>query len=224
MKKKIKVNITTTVKPKNVKSNKPMLVNIILDETGSMGIRKQETISAFNEYVNSLKKLKVNVSISLTKFNSEKVEIVYADKALKDIQLLDDKTYQPDCLTPLYDAVGKTINTIEKKEIKNKSVLVVIITDGQENASKEYKQKQIFDMITDKQKKYGWTFIFMGVDQDAWAASQTIGVLYANTLSVDKNNIKGAMRYTAGATRSYASSKQRAGGMSSTSFFKKQKI
>lgn len=222
--KKVSVKITTMVKPKGFKTNRPMMVSIVLDETGSMSSRIPETISGFNEYVGDLKKLKVPVSVTLTKFNSKKVEVVYADKLIKDVPELNNDTYRPDELTPLYDAVGKTITEIDKKKLGKKTVLVVIMTDGQENASKEYNQKKIFDLISEKQKKDGWTFVFMGADQDAWKAGQSIGVLYANTLSFDGNNVKGAMKAAARATMSYAQSSARAGGTMHKSFFKKQRI
>jgi hypothetical protein len=222
-KKKVSMKIKTTVKPKGLKTNRPMMVSIVLDETGSMSSRISETISGFNEYVGDLKKLKVPVSVTLTKFNSKKVEVVYADKPLKDVPELNKDTYQPNELTPLYDAVGKTITEIDKKKLGKKTVLVVIMTDGAENASKEYNQKKIFDLISEKQKKEGWTFVFMGADQDAWLAGQAIGILYANTLSFDGNNVKGAMKTAARATMSYAQSSARAGGMSHKSFFNQKK-
>jgi hypothetical protein len=222
--KKVSVKIAVTVKPKGLKTDRPMMVSIVLDETGSMSGRIPETISGFNEYVGDLKKLKVPVSVTLTKFNSKKVEVVYADKLIKDVPLLNKDTYLPNELTPLYDAIGKTISEISKQELGKKTVLVVIITDGEENASKEYDQKKIFDLISEKQKKDGWTFVFMGADQDAWLAGRAIGVLYANTLSFDGKNVKGAMKTAARATMGYANSSARAGGMSHKSFFKKQKI
>ena len=222
--KKVSMKITTTVKPKGLKTNRPMMVSIVLDETGSMSSRIAETISGFNEYVGDLKKLKVPVSVTLTKFNSKKVEVVYADKPIKGVPELNKDTYRPNELTPLYDAVGKTITEIDKKKLGKKTVLVVIMTDGEENASKEYNQKKIFDLISEKQKKDGWTFVFMGADQDAWLAGQAIGILYANTLSFDGNNVKGAMKTAARATMGYAQSSARAGGMSHKSFFKKQRI
>jgi len=201
------------------KKNKPMMVSIVLDETGSMMCRKEETISAFNEYVSSLKKLKHPVSITLTKFNSSRVEVIYTDKDLKDVPMLNNETYHPDLLTPLYDAVGKTINAIDLKKVdKDKSVLIVILTDGQENASKEYNQQKVFNLIKGKQAK-GWTFVFMGADQDAWLASSVLGISKGNTMSFSGKDMKGAMRRTASSTVLYATSSMRAGGMSSTNFF-----
>ena len=207
-----------------LKTDKPMMVSIVLDETGSMSVRIPETISGFNEYIGGLKRLKAPVSVTLTKFNSKKIEVIYADKLIKDVPLLDRDTYSPNELTPLYDAVGKTISAIEQKKFGKKTVLVVIITDGQENASKEYNRGQIFNMVTEKQRKNGWTFVFMGADQDAWLAGQVMGIVKANTLSFAGNNMRGAMKTAAGATTCYASSKARAGGISYKSFFKKQRI
>lgn len=206
-------------KPVIKKSNKPMMVSVVLDETGSMACRKTETISAFNEYIGSLKQLKHPVSVSLTKFNSARVSVVYTDTDIKNVPLLSNESYNPDQLTPLYDAIGKTINAIDLKKIqKDKSVLIVILTDGQENASKEYDQKKVFALIKAKQAK-GWTFVFMGADQDAWLASSVLGISKGNTMSFSGKDMKGAMRATASSTVLYATSSMRAGGMSSTNFF-----
>jgi hypothetical protein len=200
---------------------KPMMVSIILDETGSMMVRKTETICAFNEYIGSLKQFKYPVSVTLTKFNSTKVEVVYTDTDIQKVPELNNETYRPDELTPLYDAIGLTINTLYsgKQVDKNKSVLIVILTDGQENASKTYTQQEIFDLIKTKKEK-GWTFVFMGADQDAWVASSKLGIVKGNTLSFSGKDIKGAMRRTAASTVLYASSSARAGGMSSSNFFR----
>lgn len=211
-------------KPSSKKTNipsttKPMIVSIVLDETGSMGVIKDKTISAFNEYVGELKKIKHPVSVSLTKFNSERTEIVYNDKSVKDVALLDAKSYVPNSLTPLYDAVGKTISAVEKVDSKKKSILVVVITDGQENASKEYKREDIFKQITKHQKDDGWTFVFLGADQDAWAAGEKMGLYAGNVMSFASTDIKDTMRRTARATMSYAMSSNRMTGGSTVNFF-----
>lgn len=204
---------------KKVSTTKPMMVSIVLDETGSMSVRHDQTISAFNEYVGSLKTTNVPVSVTLTKFNTDKVEVSYTDKALKDVPLLSKETYKPTACTNLYDAVGKTINEINSRNVeKDKSVLVVIITDGEENSSKEYTQQKVFDLIKEKQGK-GWTFVFMGADQDAWVASSGLGIARGNTMSFSGTNVKGAMKNLSTSTVMYASSSARAGGMSSSSFF-----
>lgn len=155
-------------------------VNIVLDETGSMSSCKEATISGFNEYIQTLKNdKKGKILVSLTKFNSGNTEVVYTDKPLSDVQNLTDKTYQPNNGTPLYDAIGKAIAAL--KNTKHE-VLFVIITDGEENASVEYKLDGIKKMITEKEKG-GWRFTYLGANQDAWQVGMSMGMHAGNTIN-----------------------------------------
>jgi hypothetical protein len=196
---------------------KKVLVSFILDETGSMDCVKSQTISGFNEYIDTLKKSKdsENILFTLTKFNSEKIEVVSDGVGLSEVLVLDNKNYKPQALTPLYDAIAETIHSLEKKlKGKKQSALVVIQTDGEENASKEFIRDGIFKMI-DEKKKLGWTFAFLGADQDAWLASQKLGILAGNTMSYNSTNTIGTLRGMASATAAYVSS----GGNQTENYF-----
>jgi hypothetical protein len=187
--------------------SKKMYVCFILDETGSMNEVKAATISGFNEYIEGLKadETASGVLFSLTKFNSNKHEIVYSNVPLSFVAKLSDRNYRPESMTPLYDAIGKTIASMSGLEGKKQHVLFIIQTDGLENDSKEYTQKHIFDLIKEKKEK-GWTFVFLGADQDAYAASSKIGISYGNTMSYDSVNTKDTIAYAAvNLTRSYTS-------------------
>jgi hypothetical protein len=170
---------------------KKATVCLVLDETGSMTTIRDQTISGYNEYKNGLK----NVLFTLVKFNSSKVEMVHDGTPIKDVPDLTRETYTPSDLTPLYDAVGKTITGL-----KGKKGILVILTDGQENASVEYSQKQIFDMVTEM-KEQGWQVVFLGADQDAWAASQVMGIDRGNTMSFVKGKTMQTFRALASATK-----------------------
>jgi len=185
---------------------KKVAVSFILDETGSMSVVKDQTISGFNEYIQTLQKDKSAKSMrfTLTKFNSEKREIVHDGVKLEDVELLTPESYQPAAVTPLYDAIGVTINAVGKKLKKNSaSPLVIIQTDGQENASKEYTREMIFDLIKEKTDA-GWTFVFLGADQDAYAASATIGITMGNTLSYASSDTSETLKQAARGTVAYA--------------------
>ncbi len=175
--------------------NNKTIVNFLLDETGSMTSVKDATISGFNEYVKTLQKEKGKITMSLTKFNSTKVEVVYTDKDIKQIEELNNKTYMPDNLTPLYDAIGKTINEVKTKLEKQKDkpkVLFIIMTDGLENASKEYTQIEINKLIKEGENNK-WTFIYLGADHDSWTQAQKFGIARGNTMDFDKTKIKAMM-------------------------------
>jgi len=154
-------------------------VSFILDETGSMKSVYQQTISGFNEYLNALKQNPKGVHFTLTQFNSEKVELVHDSVKLKTVPELTTATYRPNNMTPLYDAIGRTIDAIGRDK---ENVIIVIQTDGYENASKEYTRQMIYDLVKRKQED-GWTFVFLGADIDAYGAAMDIGVITSNTLN-----------------------------------------
>jgi hypothetical protein len=184
-------------------------INFVLDETGSMLICKEATISGFNEYIDTLKNdKKVKYTMTLTRFNSAKIHIDYVNKRLEDVPQLTEDTYKPDNLTPLYDAIGQTISKVEKEKVSPKDVLFVIMTDGQENASKEYEQKTIFSLIKEKTSK-GWTFAFLGANQDAYVEAGRIGVLAGNAVLYSKKDTRQTFARAANATSSWASNSGR---------------
>lgn len=185
-------------------------VSFILDETGSMEICRDTAISSFNEYLSDLKKKEEKIKFTLTKFNSEKTEIVCSAVDVKHVAPLTKKTYEPNHWTPLYDAIGRTINSLDGKD----KALVVILTDGLENASKEYTQKMITDLIEKKQAK-GWTFIYLGANQDAWAVGMSMGVPRGNTLTFDYSTVAVTLNGLSCATQNYVST----GGTQTSNFF-----
>jgi len=155
----------------NKMSKNKISIFFVLDETGSMAGCIQQTISGFNEYLNTLKEdKKSKYKLSLLKFNSGGLTQVCDDMPLKRVPELSLDNYRPANMTPLYDAIGHGINLMNSK----RKVLFVIMTDGEENCSKEYDRSDIFKLVAN-QKKAGWQFAFLGADQDAWIAGGKIG-------------------------------------------------
>lgn len=158
--------------------NKKVNVHFILDKSGSMLDVQSATISGFNEYIATLKKDKKNdYNMTLTLFDAV-VQEKYKKEALKKIEQLDQKSYAPDGMTALYDAVCQTLKGIKEDKEKN---LVVIMTDGEENSSKEYTEKNFQDLVGELKDKKNWTFVFLGANQDSW--------LKAGKWGFDKNNV-----------------------------------
>lgn len=164
------------------------IVNFILDESGSMNAIKKQTIDGFNEYINGLKKQKANVLFTLTTFETGRIEQKFIAKPIKEVEPLTDKTYNPGGGTPLYDAAVTTMEKVaaevEKME-ETPAVLVVMMTDGEENASTEYDEHCLKDLIQELEKKGNYTFVYMGANQDAWANAQKFGISKGNTYSWD---------------------------------------
>lgn len=189
-------------------------IYFILDESGSMGTRQSATISGFNEYLENIQKDPnlEKAKFSLIKFNARFFDVVVNEK-LKNVPPLTGATYSPGGMTALYDAVAHVLSYAETNVKDTHRVLVVILTDGEENSSKEHTRQQIFDMIKRFEKKGNYTFVFLGCDQDVWAEGGKIGMEKGNVKAFDPNDIKSAYQALTGATRSYA------GGQSARSSF-----
>lgn len=179
------------------------MVSLVLDETGSMVSHQTETVSGFNAYVKELKEKGGNIAFTLTRFNALKTVTPYEGTPIKDVAELKD--YRPDSWTPLYDAIGKTITSLDRalqKRTDKPAVLFVVMTDGEENASKEFSGIQIRDLIKTREAA-GWDFVYLGADHDAWNQAGGLGFGRANTVSYDKDNTVQVMTRMSGQTMSY---------------------
>lgn len=151
------------------------LVAFLLDRTGSMASVINETIGGFNGYLDELLKKPESrdIRFHFTMFDSIAVDCVHDCVPLKDVARLSRETYQPRASTPLYDAIGKTVRAIESKA-KDSKVLFVCLTDGEENCSSEWNDKTVKELIKSKEDKDKWTFSYIGVGPDAWAANERL--------------------------------------------------
>lgn len=161
------------------------IVNFILDKSGSMGSIKNDVIGGFNSYIEELKKGKASKDtlFTLTLFDTESIETPYLLTPIKAVNKLTHDSYRPNGGTPLYDAAVDTIEQIAERveEMKEKtSVVVTIMTDGEENSSYKHNQKCLKDLIKKLEKKGNWTFTFMGANQDAWAKASSFGIAAGN--------------------------------------------
>lgn len=163
----------------NMLDKKNVLVNFILDKSGSMQGIKDATISGVNEYINNLKRDEtINYSFSLTLFD-ENVIKVHINAPLSSVTDLTADEYKPDGMTALYDAVCQTINNV--RDVNYDKILTVIMTDGQENSSHEYTQANLKEKIDKLNKTEKWTFVFLGANQDAWLTAKAFGIGQMNT-------------------------------------------
>jgi len=155
-----------------MKKKKFNKIVFLLDETGSMDSIKTDTIGGFNTFLEKQQKHDKEMKFTLTLFNSSKIEKRYKNEPIKNVEKLNEKNYQPGYLTPLYDAIGKTITKLKNK----KNVLFIILTDGEENDSKEYNKESITKLIKEKEEKYNWKFLFLGVGIDGFAEASKMGL------------------------------------------------
>lgn len=156
---------------------------IILDKSGSMESIRKAAIDGYNETLGSIKAAQLKHIetqehyISLVAFCGCGVDMIYDCTPIKDAEQLTKDKYFPCCMTPLYDAIGKSIQTLVKKtaDIEDAAVLVTIITDGMENASQEWTGKAIKSLI-DERKEEGWMFSYIGADHDVESVAASISI------------------------------------------------
>lgn len=147
---------------------------IILDKSGSMENIRQAAIDGFNETLHGIMRAQEKYAdtqehyVSLVAFCSCEMKLIYDKTPIVQAHPLLQEDYQPCCCTPLYDAMGFTINSMRKyvQNIMDAVVVVTIITDGYENASREYNARNIKTLV-EQLKTEGWSFTYMGANQDA---------------------------------------------------------
>ena len=153
----------------------------ILDRSGSMSGIEEDTIGGFNSFIKSHKKNK-NTKVTTVLFDDQ-YEVLYERKNITEVKKLTPKEYYVRGCTALMDAIGKTINSLDKK-IKNNKVLFVITTDGLENASHEYDKEKIRKLI---KKHSNWEFIYIGANIDSYSEASSIGIRTSNTANYKKS-------------------------------------
>ena len=167
-------------------------ITIILDRSGSMNSVKSDTIGGFNSFLSEQQNVEGEASLSLVQFDDQ-YEIVYLDKDINSAGKLTDATFQPRGMTALLDAIGRTINSVGQRlsslpeTERPDKVLFVIMTDGFENASKEFNAAKISEMINHQRNVYKWEFMFIGANQDAVLSAKEIGIPAFAALSYAAN-------------------------------------
>ena len=153
----------------------------ILDRSGSMSNLVSDTIGGYNSLIEKQKKEPGEASVTTVLFDDE-YEVVCDNIDIHKVEPMTDKVYYARGMTALLDAVGKTINMVSTRQ-KNAvesavpaKTVVVIMTDGMENASHEYTLANVKKLIELQQKEYGWEFLFMGANIDAVKAAGGMGI------------------------------------------------
>ena len=171
------------VKPKE-QEDRTILINFVLDKSGSMSSIRDATISGFNEFLGDQQREGGEARMTLTLFDTRFYTAAEA-VPVREMPALDHETYVPNGCTALYDAIGYAMRITDEYVSKHNpdQVLFVIMTDGQENSSQEFDQRRVFDMIRDRQHNAEYEFIYLGANQDAYVASQKIGVAAGHALT-----------------------------------------
>lgn len=159
------------------------MICLILDRSGSMAGREADVIGGVNTFLDEQKKLPDPASIAMVRFDSGGVERFRPMQALAEAQHITAEDYQPRGGTPLLDAIGKTLAELENdwKAEQPERAILVIVTDGQENESREYSKKQIKEMIESRQASGKWAIVYLAANVDAFAEAGSLGVSMLNT-------------------------------------------
>jgi len=187
-KKKLITTVTTTVIEEiiNDPTNEKTHLICILDTSGSMISIMSDSIGGFNTFLKKQKELPDKATITVALFDDQ-YKLVYDNVDIKNAEELTEKIWFPRGSTALYDAIGKTINNEKQNFIrlgneKPAKVLVCIVTDGEENASKEYRLEDIKKLIKICEND-NWNFIYLAANQDAFEVGSGFGISMNNTFT-----------------------------------------
>ncbi len=176
-------------------------IAVILDRTGSMEAIRDDTIGGFNAFLQQQKAEPGFATLTLVQFDSQDpYEVIHRFKPIAEVPELTRETYVPRASTPLLDAMGRGINDLESslsqlaEADRPARVVMVVVTDGQENASREFRKEQIEKMIKEKTERDGWQFVFLSADLAAIHDAHAVGVAPVASLLYQKSGLgsKGA--------------------------------
>ena len=187
--------------------------HIVLDRSGSMDSVRQAAIDAVNSYVVELAKDgSLESRVSLTLFDKEgtepSIDLVRDRMPVSDFKALTEDDFVPRGWTPLRDAIGRTIKTMDLQNLKPEiRRALIIMTDGHENASKEFTSEALKVLIQEKEKA-GWLITYLGANHDSWDQAKDYGLRAAATMDFDTSAIGETMAMAATNTRAYGATGQ----------------
>lgn len=208
--------------------NSKTYYQIILDQSGSMGSCLDATISGFNEQLQLIQSMKEKYPeqtflISLTTFNNEVTNVIQLADPAK-AKLLSANTYRPSGMTALHDAIGLSIMnlkaTVQQEVDRDEaSVVVVVLTDGYENASTIFDGRKIKALIKELDQHKNWTFSYLGATPDAVKIAQELNFCSSNSASYKVQESKETWSRLRKSSERYIAKKQK--GVVSKKFLQK---
>lgn len=174
----------------------------ILDRSGSMSGLEKDVIGGFNSFLSEQKKLKDKAEVTTILFDHY-YEVLHDNVDINKVEPITDKQYYPRGNTALLDAIGKTIKNIDNATKKKDNVLFVINTDGFENASREYNNQQIKELVEHYEKKHEWKFIFLGANMDAFSVGTNMGITYNFNYANTRDGISAMYAAVSNTTRGW---------------------
>ena len=178
---------------------------IVLDRSGSMEDCRSDAIGAVNSYMRSVREdVEVDGSISVIIFDSQSIDKIRDRVAAINCPEITEAEYEPRSMTPLFDAVGHGAAILAKDGAADSRKILVIMTDGLENASREHTTKSISTLLKRRQEEDGWLVIYLGADHDAWAQSNALGIRQGNAAAFAKASLPNSSQALYSRSKRYA--------------------
>ena len=169
-------------------------IRLVLDRSGSMASCREITIDSINSFLEDQKKNNISGVLTVSLFDNRSIDIPIKHSPVTKLEKLNYDFLQPRGSTPLLDAIGLAVNELDNDCIQeNEKKVLVIVTDGMENASREYDSKAIKSLIEEKTEK-GWLIIYLGADHDAILQSRRFGFQYEKSLHYAKEDSRDAFK------------------------------
>ena len=176
------------------------IYHILVDKSGSMSDCIDQTINGFNEQVAKIREMELEfpeqqMTIGLTTFNTH-VDHLYYMKPVEHAYKMDHRSYQPDGSTAMLDAMTETMAALSQLQAQSNeqiptTVVMVILTDGYENASRRYTLKNVKEMVEEREASGTWTFSFLGATLDAVDVAEQMSIRRENSIAFEKRDMKG---------------------------------
>ncbi|MGW0658569.1 vWA domain-containing protein [Streptodolium elevatio] len=201
-------------------------IAVVLDRSGSMQSVKEDTEGGLKAFLEDQRDVEARTTVSLYQFD-DRYEVVYENKLVTEVP---DFSLRPRGMTALLDAVGRTIAKVGEDLAalpdarRPGEVVMVILTDGLENASSEYSLSRVREMITHQQDRYGWVFVFLGADQDAFAAAGGMGIAADQALSYSSKKTRQTFQSASSMLRRARQAPAPAAGGSAYSFSDDERV
>lgn len=172
-------------------------ITLIVDRSGSMSSMASEVIGGINAFYAEQKKLPDPATVTYVQFDNV-YEKVFENTPLPEVKDITAETFVPRGMTALYDAIGKTL--VEINPVADSKQVILIMTDGEENSSKEFNHASVKSIVEASQKK-GWEIIFMGANIDAESVGGSFGIKAGNSVTFAANAVGAMASYSSISTK-----------------------
>jgi uncharacterized protein YegL len=172
----------------------------IIDRSGSMESIKDDAIGGFNAFLETQKAQQGEALMTLILFDHDMI-LLHEGVPLGSVAPLTRETFVPRGSTALFDAVGSTIDAVGRRlastpeQERPDQVVVVILTDGEENSSKIYSQRDVYQRIKHQREVYSWEFLFLGANIDAEQVAESLAIARSKAFKFEAEHGGSAIAY-----------------------------